>query len=195
MVKLFSRTLLLLGVIGLGMQEGKLFGMQQNLRQRGAAAEQQVPVILNEQEQRAARIAELEATIKLDGLLKKSKEIDKDKRDEEVQARAKIFKGLLYGLLVPGAALINYNMGNFGVNQCAGIFMLVVLSYYGVIQAFLVCLSEGVQHIKQIPVRRAINYIRHRGANVAPVVADNVEPVVADPFGAAFDSDSDSDLD
>lgn len=194
MVKLYSRALLLLVSIGLGLQEGKLFGMQQDLKQKGDAAQQQnqniqqqTTVILSKQEQELAEIAQLKRKIELNDLIKKSEIIDQEKWDEEVQARAKIFKGILYGLLVPGTALINYNMGNFGINQIGGIVMLVVLIHYGVIHAFLVCLSNGVQHVKQIPLSKAKNLI-YPGNKIAVDVPEDL-------IGNAFDSDSDSDLD
>lgn len=194
MVKLFLRALLLLVIIGVGVHDEKLLGMQQNFRQRGLSAEEQAQALLRKQEKEAARIAQAKLSneskkiyldsLELDEKLKKAKE---NKWDEEVQARANIFKGILYGLLVPGTALINYNMGNFGINQIGGIVMLVVLIHYGVIHAFLVCLSNGVQHVKQIPLSKAKNLIS--GINKIPV------DVQEDLIGKAFDSDSDSDLD
>lgn len=194
MVKLFSRTFVLLVLIGLGVQEGTLFGMLQNLRQRGSAAQQQtrhanqqIAAVLTRQQKEAARIAELKSKVELYDLSKKAKAIDEEKWDEEVADRAKLLKGLFYGVAVPGTALINYSTGDFGIKQVGSLVILVILTYYGVIHAFIMYLSEGVQHIKQIPVRKAINYVRRSRGNAGSMVND--------PLLDAFASDSDSESD
>lgn len=178
-VKLFLRSLAVLVFVGLGVQEGTVLGMQdaqsQVEKRRAEAqeetnyAQQQKLIVQAKNAKKIARLAQLELDSKLKKATIESLELDEKFEaliwNREVEKRAKIFKGLLYGVIVPGVALINYNTGNFGINQASSLVMLVVLTYYGVIHAFLVCLSEGVQHVKQIPFRKAINYLRRDRGN------------------------------
>ena len=162
MVKLFSRSLVLLAFIGLGAQQGILLGMHNNVSTAKGA-----PVVLTEEQK---EVGKLKIKVEKYKLRKEVKAIEEEEWDEEVADRAKLLKGIIYGVAVPGTALINYNTGDFGINQICGLVMFVFLSYYGVIHAVIICLSKGYQYVKQIPVRQAINYIRR--SNAAPVKKD-----------------------